>query len=192
MLYKKGETAHSEHPHRAPRATRRGVSGKSKAHFALGATGRATGGSNARDHILHWCSEGVLKTAHRVPHMVGGRAHRAEVVRDLACWTGSSRKQAPACYTSARQHASRCETGTRWHWDQGSALAHAAKGHHGHRQEALGQCQASAGTRSKSGPQGQTRLLPRGSSQQKRLSWSVVRTNEQARHVAGARACDGQ
>ena len=36
MLYKKGETAHSEHLHRAPRATGDGVSVEGKAHSALG------------------------------------------------------------------------------------------------------------------------------------------------------------
>ena len=81
--------------------------------------------------------EGVLKAVRRVQHTVGYRAHRAEVVLDMACWAKSSRKQAPACYTSARPHANRCETGTRLHWDQGSALAHAARGHSGHWHKAL-------------------------------------------------------
>ena len=49
MLYKKGETAHSEHLHRAPRATRHGVSGEGK-HSAL-------------DEQL---VKGVVKTVHRV------------------------------------------------------------------------------------------------------------------------------
>ena len=85
--------------------------------------------------------EGVLRALHRVQHKVGYRAHQAEVVLNSACWAKRSRKQAPACYTSARQQASRCETGTRLHWDQGSALAHAANGHHGDWHEALEQCQ---------------------------------------------------
>ena len=84
--------------------------------------------------------EGVLRALHRVQHKVGYRAHQAEVVLNSACWAKRSRKQAPACYTSARQQASRCETGTRLQWDQESALAHAAKGHHGHWHEAVGQC----------------------------------------------------
>ena len=71
--------------------------------------------------------EGELKAVHRVQHKVGYRAHQAEVVLNLACWTKSLPKQASACYTSARQQASRCETVTRLHSDQGSALAHAAK-----------------------------------------------------------------
>ena len=113
MLYKKGETAHSEHLHRAPRATGHGVSVEGKAHSALGEQlgeplEAATHGTT---HAM--VLEGVLKTAHRAQHMVGDRAHRAEVVLNLACWTRSSRKQAPACYTSARQHAGRCETGAR-------------------------------------------------------------------------------
>ena len=85
--------------------------------------------------------EGVLKAVHWVHHTVGYRAHLAEVVLKMACWAKSSRKQAPACYTSARPHANRCETGTRLHWDQGSALAHAARGHSGHWHKALWQGQ---------------------------------------------------
>ena len=117
--------------------------------------------------------EGVLKAVHRVQHKVGCRAHQAEVVLNSACWAKSSRKQAPACYTSARHHASRCETGTRLHWDQGPALAHAANGYHGHWHEALGQCQKVQASAA-SGPQGQLAggprqkgLLPVGSSQRK-------------------------
>ena len=45
--------------------------------------------------------EGVLKAVHWVQHTVGYRAHLAEVVLNMACWAKSSRKQAPACYTSA-------------------------------------------------------------------------------------------
>ena len=96
MLYKKGETAHSEHLHRAPRATGHGASVEGKAHSALGEQlgeplEAATHGTT---HAM--VLEGVLKTAHRAQHMVGDRAHRAEVVLNLACWTRSSRKQAPA------------------------------------------------------------------------------------------------
>ena len=107
--------------------------------------------------------EGVLKAVHRVQHKVGCRAHQAEVVLNSACWAKSSRKQAPACYTSARQHA-RCETSTRLHWDQGSALVHAANGHHGHWNEALGQ--SHRGSWPGAGPR-QKELLSGGSSQQK-------------------------
>ena len=65
---------------------------------------------------------------HGVQQKTDEQAHQAEVVLTMACWTESSRKQAPAYYTSARQHASRCETGTKAHWDQESAQAHAARG----------------------------------------------------------------
>ena len=93
----------------------------------LGVPPAATQGTTSCTGAARCAEDGTQSTAY------GGRPScRAEVGRDLACWTGSLRKQAPTCYTSARQHASRCETGTRWHWDQGSALAHAAKGHHGH------------------------------------------------------------
>ena len=116
--------------------------------------------------------EGVPKAVHRVQHKVGYRAHLAEVVQDMACWAKSSRKQAPACYTSARQHASRCETGTRLHWDQGSALAHAARGQNGHWHKALRQGQKvlaqqvayKGNGRGPAGPR-QKGLLPGGSSQ---------------------------
>ena len=42
-------------------------------------------------------AERVLKAVHRVQQKAGYRAHQAEVVLTLACWTESSRKQAPAC-----------------------------------------------------------------------------------------------
>ena len=43
----------------------------------------------------------------------GRLAHKAAVVLNLADWSESSRKQALACYTSARHQASRCDK-QRW------------------------------------------------------------------------------
>ena len=111
--------------------------------------------------------ESVLKAVHWVNHTVGYQAHPAEVVEN-----GLLGEELPACYTSTRPHANRSETGTRLHWDQKSALAHAARGHSGHWHKALWQgqkvlAQQVAHRGSGRGPAGsrQKGLPPGGSSQ---------------------------
>ena len=42
------------------------------------------------------------------------------IVRNLTCWAASSRKRAPACYTSESHRARRCETRAKPRWDQWS------------------------------------------------------------------------
>ena len=72
--------------------------------------GRTTGGSTSRDHSLQKVLKVERKVKLRVQPKLGGLAHKAAVVLDLADWSESSRKQTPACYTNARHQASRCET----------------------------------------------------------------------------------
>ena len=113
----RGETAHSEQLQHAPRAKGHGVEVEGKAQTALGDTlGEPPEAATIGTHSALVLG-GVLKAALRVQHMVGEQAHQAEVVRNLAGRTWSSRKQAPACYTSARQHAGRCETHKSLRWD---------------------------------------------------------------------------
>ena len=59
-----------------------------------------------------------LKVELRAQPKIGRLAHQAAVVLNSAGWTKSSRKQAPACYTSARHQASRCETDVALLWDK--------------------------------------------------------------------------
>ena len=64
------------------------------------------------DHGTTHCegAEGGAKGGAKGAAQAGRLAYKAAVVLNLADWSGSSRKQAPACYTSARRQASRCET----------------------------------------------------------------------------------
>ena len=63
------------------------------------------------------CLKVELKVKLRVQPKIGRLAHQAAAVLNSAGWTKSSREQAPACYTSARHQASRCETDVALLWD---------------------------------------------------------------------------
>ena len=79
------------------------------------------------DHARQKCLKVELKVELRAQPKIGRLAHQAAVVLNSAGWTKSSREQAPACYTSARHQASRCETDVALLWGQGTTSGGCAK-----------------------------------------------------------------